>query len=471
MAEKKTEEKSISRRKFIYAGAGAVVVAAAAGGAYYLSQPSPTAPTETAILTTSTPVPSLEPLVFDVWPWGTEVLQANVKTFEEQYNEKVNLEVIPGDFPATMETKLRAGGDLDLMFNFVDSANRWYQAKWLTNLEEDPLLPQIKSEMYPSVVDAYTADDGSMIGLNYASQLNVLFRNVKMLKEAGYDQNFPTTWNDLIDICVSLKKGKYCEYPFIGGFNSSLWFMIPWMFWGMAHGLGDRMFDEKYDPTPTFDKTMVRILEILKTFWDKKLMPEGIWSVVEADIYSTWQSGAHAFLSYWDNTMYAWNDPAQSKIAGFCDFQKVPEKTGPDTCFDGPCIYTVSKKDRTAQKKSRLWDLLNFVGYRDKNGEFTAQKRYQRITALWSPFPELAKDPEVRDLYVSKWLYKPERFDDLALWHGQFALPRIWRTLWAPEWQTALSQNVYAAATGKQDLDKTAATLRDLAVSLKAKYA
>jgi ribose transport system substrate-binding protein len=49
-----SEQKKLSRRKFVYAGA-AVVAAAAVGGAYYLSQP-PTPPTPTATTTTSQPI-------------------------------------------------------------------------------------------------------------------------------------------------------------------------------------------------------------------------------------------------------------------------------------------------------------------------------------------------------------------------------------------------------------------------------
>jgi len=52
----KPEQKKVSRRKFIAAGAGVVAVAAAAGAAYYLSQPSPApapTPTATPVVTTT----------------------------------------------------------------------------------------------------------------------------------------------------------------------------------------------------------------------------------------------------------------------------------------------------------------------------------------------------------------------------------------------------------------------------------
>src|SRR5262249_20845868 len=67
-------------------------------------------------------------LTYAFWPWGSEIVTDNARIFKEQYGEEINLQPIPGEYAAVIETKLAAGQAFDLFRAQRGQASRWYAA-------------------------------------------------------------------------------------------------------------------------------------------------------------------------------------------------------------------------------------------------------------------------------------------------------------------------------------------------------
>ncbi len=93
-------------------------------------------------------------LTYAFWPWGQEIVEENARKFEATFNEALNLEPIPGDYLATLETKLAGGAPIDMFRAQRGQASRWHAAGWIQPLNGLPDLEKIKSEMFPNIVES-----------------------------------------------------------------------------------------------------------------------------------------------------------------------------------------------------------------------------------------------------------------------------------------------------------------------------
>ena len=80
-----------SRRSFPDTSAGAL-------GGFALASALGLAPRRARAATT---------MSYAFWGWGSEIVEADAKLFEEEYGEAINLQPIPGDFVAVLETDFR----------------------------------------------------------------------------------------------------------------------------------------------------------------------------------------------------------------------------------------------------------------------------------------------------------------------------------------------------------------------------
>ena len=116
-----------SRRSFLNTSAGAL-------GGLALASALGLAPRRARAATT---------MSYAFWPWGSEIVEADAKLFEEEYGEAINLQPIPGDYAAVLETKLSANQPFDLYRAQRGQASRWYAAGWIRPIDGLPDLDKI----------------------------------------------------------------------------------------------------------------------------------------------------------------------------------------------------------------------------------------------------------------------------------------------------------------------------------------
>ena len=475
------DEKAISRRGYIAAAGGVAAVVIIGGVAYYLStqgpgptpaptptpKPTPTpGPTPTPAPTpTPTPTPVPKPLEFDVWAYLTEIVEENVAEFKKEYTEQVDLKVMPGDYNAVMESKHMARTPADIMFTMADRNYRWYKAGWVISIEA-PWIEELKAEAFGGVLAACLTADDKMVALPYANQTYCLWRNAKMLGDAGFKDFYPKTKEELYENCLELKQKGICEFPILLPWGRLDW-QLPGSLFAQCVVEGELLFDDKLDPIFDTNTEIKHVLEHWKNLWDAKLLPADVWTWPDFPLMLAFMSGAHAYNQYVDTHRVVYRDPASSKIAEYAEW--CPQIPGKElTALNAAALYTVSKKDRTPQQLERVMNLAKFLGYKDKNGGYFAAKNYSVKGGYFPAYKKLAEDPDVKAAFAAR--ETEQEWNWQKSWYETMKSPTVYRAFWYPEWSTYMYDQVYAAVTGAQPIDTAITNIRAKAEELKKTY-
>ncbi len=92
------------------------------------------------------------------------------------------------------------------------------------------------------------------------------------------------------------------------------------------------------------------------------------------------------------------------------------------------------QKETNTWTRSSVWDLLNLLAYKDKNGSYDATMRFYMLTGFFPPYAELWKDPAWMASQL-KMCYDPVELDWLTRMVAGQMLPIDAKTLWGPEWE------------------------------------
>jgi len=472
-----SDEKKITRRRYIkYAAAGVAAIAAAGAGAYYAQTMGP-APTQTQTLTqtvvgptpTSTVAEDTGPLNFTQWAFAPEVVKENLDIFSKQYNEQVTQEVLIGaDYGALVETKFMSQAPLDVCYGFAFHAHRWYPANWIRNLSDIPDIDQIKSTLYPVSEFAMTSPiDNTLIGLPYCAFVHgAMQANELLLEKAGLTGQYPKTMAELIAQCETMKKKGVADTPYEPYWTSEEYGM--WPFLGECHGRGDDLFDPKtFEPTFDTNTGAAQVLKDWRYLYDKELIPRGTLTATEGDHISWFATGKYAYAqqSTYDNKRF--NDPAQSQIAGHASFVPFAKE------FTGElnnCMYVIANRPRGPQRLDRVKRLFLWFANKDQNGQYFAQKKWLIDYGITAGVKGLFEDPEVQAAF-KKWVYRPEDIQTIQdnLQNADF--PLVWKTPWFLEWQRTMNAELRKCISGETTIEQCISALRDRANYLVKTYA
>ena len=221
-------------------------------------------------------------LTYAFWPWGSEIVAEGARNFEEQYGEALNLQPIPGEYAAVLETKLASGQAFDLFRAQRGQASRWYAAQWIRPIDDLPDLDEIVAEEFPGIgADARSWPDGKRIGLTYYNGGPFcLFRNEKVLSAAGYEAtatptDYPQTWDEVYKQAVDIKKKGIVEHPILPAWYKA-WTGTPWALYAQAFSEGEHFVDDDMKATFGPDTPLLKVLTDWKQWWDEDLVPRAI---------------------------------------------------------------------------------------------------------------------------------------------------------------------------------------------------
>jgi maltose-binding protein MalE len=217
------------------------------------TEAAPPLPTDTPLIT-PTPTPDITKGTVTIWhSWNEEqtaLLDQILKDFSEQYPE-VLLDVlyIPQEnMLARLEAAYLDNTGPDILLGPAEWGPALYQAGEvadLSSLADNALLESINTAALQSA-----QYQGALIGLPYAQQGVVLYRNKALIDRA------PTTLDDLINRAKSATQGEI-----VGAFLEQGFFFSG----GHLFGLGGNFINP--DGTPAFNDAFgLAWLELLKTF-------------------------------------------------------------------------------------------------------------------------------------------------------------------------------------------------------------
>jgi len=480
-----SEDKKVSRRRFLKAGAAVAGVAVVGAAAYYAGVQSAAPPTQsatvtqtasvaptTSVRTISFDIPSSAvtgPLTFNVWPFRPDIEKNDIDTFDSQYSEQVNFAEIAGDYNAVMSTKLMAKAPMDVFLAQLFQLSKYWSAGWLETIDDLPTLAAYKKDVYPKYQDAFVMD-GHDLGLMYYNGWRAVLTNQAILEKAGMADDYPKNWSEVYDKARALKKGGYTDTPLGLWWSADYWIGAEQFEMEIKNDFGVELFDSNLEPV--FD--MSNAGEVLKRWVDaynEGLVPKQLPSMSWGDYYSFLFSGKAAYFTSESYNMAALNDPKRSPYAGKCSLVPNP----PNYAFGhyNTCAYVISKtRPRSDEQLSRAMRLLSFLGYRDKNGQLTVAKNFQVGAFLTSVFPEVAEDKDLAKTQAAQYL--PYRGDeDYARYVKGFqeaSYEKWWKAVWAQDFTIQLTERLPQAIIGKVSISDTIDALRKDVDDLKKSY-
>ncbi|MEM2921975.1 MAG: extracellular solute-binding protein [Candidatus Bathyarchaeia archaeon] len=292
-----SEERKVSRRKYVaYAGAGVVIVAGAAAGAYYATRkptptptPTPTVkptPTPTPTPTVKpTPTPTPTPVVVNILsssPFDT-VTRYWSPSFEKMTGIKAVAPAAPatGVYDAAMTDFMGHSGSYDAVEYCYEWLADFVEGGYVVELE--PFIDKYDDwdffeDVVPSLLEMYAKWGGKIYGIpfdgdsrNYYYRKD-LFQNPEIQsafeKAFGYPLDVPKNFDQYRDIAkffTETTKGKYVKYGCSEALHRGR--MAVWYFTERLYGYGGLLFNK--DGTPGVNselgiKAMNNIIECLK---------------------------------------------------------------------------------------------------------------------------------------------------------------------------------------------------------------
>jgi ABC-type glycerol-3-phosphate transport system substrate-binding protein len=313
-----SEPKKVDRRKFIYAGLGAVALIAIGAAAYVAMNPpvvtvttSTTVPTTSVVTTTqpttvvttvtqptTTVITTTAPTEITLRTFYTWVETRPIyKPFKEQidkYNQitpgvKVNAQFLDWTNMVPIVTAMiKAGVPPDSVSGVGDrEIAKFADAGYFLPLDE--LIPkELKNEIPQSFWDA-ASYGGKIYGVPTAySSVGGIYYNKEMFEKAGIEPSTienPWSWDEFIEICKKLAKPDEGIYAY-GARAAALGYFIPrhftWFFFieGVDTLVQVNGVWKSGASLPGFRRALEKIYDLVYTY---KVMPKGIVDWKSAD--------------------------------------------------------------------------------------------------------------------------------------------------------------------------------------------
>jgi len=452
-ALRKLRNNQISRRDFLkfMAAIGLATPAVSAflsscAGSPTITPQATTELTGAAMLETFTKEQAIAaPIIADGWSFLPEVVDNVQKIFQEQYNESVKFEVIPGDFPSTMLNKMIAKAPVDVMYTKSEAA-KFLAAGWIIPLNDLANIEQIKKDMLPSFWDALSINDQLTSLPYYGGAKGVVVYNKAILDQIGISSgDLPKTWDELYDLCRRIKKDGAVEYPLV-----MLW---PPNTDGVVHGWlhesmnrGDPVIDANFKAVFSKDSGAAETLNAWNRVWTDKLVSPDSLVLGFSDLRDIFGAGKAAFIVIQSWHLKTLNDPQKSNIAGSAMMVPYAGQAWGLLDYGGYAVVAQPSGNKLKEERAKRW--VEFMGYRDKNGEILVGKQWVTEAALFSAYPEVYTDPKVVESF-KKWMPEYPKLSDIMIENqSHIQAPYAWKALWYPEWASYLASTLPETITG-----------------------
>ena len=384
-----------------------------------------------------------DPLVFSFWPWGSEIVTSNAELFMKENDEAVDLQPIPGDYAAVLETKLASGAGLDMFYAQRGQASRWHAAGWIRPVDDMPGLDQIRSEMIPGLDQDTVAYNGDYLGLTYYNGGPFcLFLNLKPLQEWGFEAtanpgDYPQTWDEVAKIARELKAKGISENPILPAWYNA-WTGLPWALIAQGFSEGEQFVDADLRATYGPDTPILKVLTDWKQWWEEGLIPKGILTTQESTMSDMWVTGQHAFHTYMDYIHFIYGDRANKQIGEYNLMNPVMPGATQDTVLVGHALLCTGTHERSHEDVLRAWELMKFYGWKDGAGDYHTHKRWAMKANLPIPYQAVYDDLEVKAALL-KWMHA-ELGEAQYKWQAEGRArslgPNLLKSPWHQEWDT-----------------------------------
>ena len=229
--------------------------------------------------------PSGDPVELTVWlpiyQFGDGISDADFwngkfDAFEEENNCTINLEILSWtDYATQIYTGLLSDEGPDVVY--VTETYDLIDAGLLAPLDEYPTDEDYEKYLYLEQ-GAYNSDGQLCTFPMMAGNPCVVFYNMDMLEAAGITE-LPTTWDEFMDVCLTLKEANPDVWPFISSWGASngVSAMLAG-FWPFFFQAGGTVLDEEGNLNLDSDATL-EALTYINSFKENGIFDDSIVSM------------------------------------------------------------------------------------------------------------------------------------------------------------------------------------------------
>ena len=375
------------------------------------------------------------------WQFRTDVVQSNVARYNETMNGKVDYATVTGDYPALMEQNLMAAAELDMLYANPSSACRYYDAGWLVPVSDLPNYEEIKADMLPNLLDAWSYK-GKQLGLSYfASTRGTVVVNLEAYEKAGMSPaDYPKNWDEVYDQIYALKE-KGVAQPYLPHWFGE-WYGISWGFVLEVMNRGGTIADgETHKPTITTDENgpYYKTLAAWKKLWNSGMIPEEVFTYTEANYIDAFASGRYIFSPQQIYDIETFNRPGRSQVAGKTSL--LPYAGQPWGIIDSG-IYLMSNRQRDDDLTADVQKFISWYGFKDETGKIAIAQRWMQENMLFSGYKSVMDSPETAER-VKKAIARPEDYEAILEVYKNTPFPKgIWSVVWSEEFNPWLKENL-----------------------------
>jgi len=376
-----SEEKKVSRRKWIkYAGAGVVVAAAAAGAGYYATQPKPAVPTPTPTVTptpTPTPTPTKTPVkevlmrtITQTGGYGDPAIPI-WNAFNKKYAGYMKVEWLSVPFATKQErlfTSLIARSD---EFHLTPYLSPWLGAlsvhyedmsKYIEKFKDYPEWRVNLADFPEGLVKSFGTWKGKLVALPFrCGSHGVLFYRKDLYAKKGLEP--PKTIDQYIENARKLN-----DPPNVYGASvrARAGQDVYEDFKAWLYTYGADILNEDQTGTTPYPSKHSQVAERILKAWiqmdQEKLLPPGWLGQAMADQVANMQQGILANMNEYSPRCLLIEDSKTSKVAGKVGYIRFlkdnPEAIGPQRAIGNSWNLAINKYIKDEETKDTVFKLI-----------------------------------------------------------------------------------------------------------------
>jgi hypothetical protein len=473
-------KKKITRRQALSTAAKAaigVAIVAVGGVAAYeaLNSGIGAASTSSTVSTSTTGgAGGANNLTFVHWHFEDAQVSSYLQTFTQETSLGITQEALDNNnFNPLLEAKFQSGEVIDMHYANGYEVPRLLSLGYDKDASTMNNISQIKSEMYPSIVDSLSTVDGNLIGLCYYwSARPTLTVNDAVLSKTSLSGQRPQSWKDLWTVSgPAVQKSGVVQYSIMPNWFSAN-YGIGWDFMGeMANAYNDPddtngLFAKNFQPVFDTNTDCADLLTMWQTATKNGLVDPAVFSQAsESDTVAAGNTGKYAYITTAVYDFMSLNDPKASQIpAGQANLVDVSsQQSGWGMIENGIyCWPKVTHSDANSQQ------LIQYLGYKDpKTGKRVTQPQWAMVANLGSGYSDTLQDPNVIAAYQG-WL--GSRTTSTLKTQADIAAgdktPWIWKSTIYTSWQDTIYPVLSSVASGVLPVAEGITKMRDLADTL-----
>ena len=408
------------------------------------------------------PVGNPANVTFVVWQYGN-IYQQIAKQFEEDWGVKVNQIIEPNVEPqvAKLTAMYAAGDQVDVSLSPMQYLASYIDQGIATPLDGLPGLDQYVKDFTP-FTRAIAQRDGKTWGLPYFSTSWVFIYNDELLAKAGFKGKPFKSYPELIDQARKAKRDGVSKYPilWIGGAGFE---QLPGTWFSLTCNRGGVIFDKQLQPQLGPGSVARETLKWWQSTFKDELADPASLNVRFIPAVKAFNAGQHVYLGtlhhYYLNLV---NDAAQSPLAGK---GRVVGHPGEGKTIGYTMLYILTG---ATKQREWAWKLLQYLGGRTKNGEYTQANRLAADAMLGSGYQSVMDSEHLRKSWA-KWADVPTLLD---VWKRAVNFSEVVPAVsqkWYPRWSDAINVELTACLQSKITADQACDNM--VAAVAKAKQA